>query len=96
MQEPRSPKAIKAFTDGKGVAHSTEAEAPFRIMEKIKVNGKDTHPVYGFLKKATASADIKWNFGTYFLISSAGAVECHQGAQPSALKPRVEELLATG
>jgi glutathione peroxidase len=43
----------------------------FRLTEKIDVNGKNTHPVFVFLKKSLPGKDIKWNF-TKFLIADDG------------------------
>lgn len=48
----------------------------FPQFEKIKVNGKDEHPLYTFLKandKANPNKKIKWNF-TKFLVSRDGEV----------------------
>lgn len=46
----------------------------FPIMSKIQVNGKDTHPLYVWLKKQAKGAlgsGIKWNF-TKFLVAKDG------------------------
>ncbi|MBN1603311.1 MAG: glutathione peroxidase [Chitinispirillaceae bacterium] len=43
----------------------------FTLTEKIAVNGKNTHPVFVFLKKSLPGKDIKWNF-TKFLIENDG------------------------
>jgi glutathione peroxidase len=47
----------------------------FLISEKIKVNGKDTHPLFVYLKKelpgGILGSSIKWNF-TKFLVSKEG------------------------
>jgi len=46
----------------------------FQLCEKIDVNGKNTHPVFKFLKNelpGTLGKKIKWNF-TKFLITSEG------------------------
>ncbi len=46
----------------------------FQLTEKIDVNGKNTHPVFAFLKDqlpGTPGKRIKWNF-TKFLISPEG------------------------
>lgn len=46
----------------------------FLISEKIDVNGKNTHPVFAYLKKelpGTLDSRIKWNF-TKFLVTSEG------------------------
>ncbi|HPA62975.1 MAG TPA: glutathione peroxidase [Spirochaetota bacterium] len=47
----------------------------FLLSEKISVNGKETHPVFAYLKQNSKSGffgkKIKWNF-TKFLVSSDG------------------------
>jgi len=47
----------------------------FLISEKINVNGKDTHPLFVYLKKelpgGMLGSSIKWNF-TKFLVSKDG------------------------
>jgi glutathione peroxidase len=46
----------------------------FQLTEKIKVNGRDTHPVFRYLKaklRGKLGKRIKWNF-TKFLITSEG------------------------
>jgi len=47
----------------------------FLISEKINVNGKDTHPLFVYLKKelpgGILGSTIKWNF-TKFLVSKEG------------------------
>ncbi len=47
----------------------------FQLTQKVKVNGKDEHPVFSFLKKhlggGLLGSDIKWNF-TKFLIDGNG------------------------
>lgn len=46
----------------------------FQLTEKIKVNGKNSHPIFSYLKDQLGGLlgkDIKWNF-TKFLISSQG------------------------
>ncbi|MBN1863804.1 MAG: glutathione peroxidase [Victivallales bacterium] len=66
-QEPGGPEQIKSFcTLNYGVS--------FPMFEKIKVNGKDAHPLYKFLKdKKTGilGSAIKWNF-TKFLVDRDG------------------------
>ncbi len=46
----------------------------FRLTEKVKVNGKNTHPVFSYLKnhlKGKNGKRIAWNF-TKFLIAPSG------------------------
>lgn len=46
----------------------------FQMFEKVKVNGKDAHPLFDYLKdelKGTIGKSIRWNF-TKFLIDGSG------------------------
>jgi len=46
----------------------------FQLTEKIDVNGKDTHPIFKYLKDELGGflgSKIKWNF-TKFLITAEG------------------------
>ena len=49
-QESGSPEAICKFTAGKGVT--------FPVMEKIDVNGPNTHPVWKWAKEQTKTGDV--------------------------------------
>lgn len=65
-QEPGDKNEIDACLLNYGVS--------FQMFGKVKVNGKNTHPLFKFLKKAlpgTLGGRIKWNF-TKFLIDSEG------------------------
>lgn len=56
-QEPKSEAEIKQFAATFGVT--------FPIFSKIKVNGKDAHPVFLYLRSAMPGllgTSIKWNF----------------------------------
>lgn len=69
----------------------------FTMFEKIDVNGKDTHPLYKYLKsqaKAIFSKEIKWNF-TKFLIDADGNVLKRYAPTVSPLKIKgdIEKLL---
>ena len=73
----------------------------FPMMAKVDVNGKDTHPVYQFLKsqpqgKGMLGDAIKWNF-TKFLISSDGQVMARYASttKPEAIKADIEKALAS-
>ncbi len=37
-------------------------------MEKIDVNGANTHPVWAWAKKETKSGDVGWNFAAKFIV----------------------------
>lgn len=43
-------------------------------MDKVKVNGKDAHPVYKFLKQQTGTWVVTWNFQKW-LVGPNGTVE---------------------
>lgn len=74
-QEPGSSSEILSFAESKGVP-CRDPDSGFLLMEKIEVNGTGEHAVFTFLKDATGvHSDIKWNFGTYWLISSKGVVQ---------------------
>jgi glutathione peroxidase len=54
----------------------TKLKNSFRPFAKIEVNGRNTHPLYQWLKKSTFNlfgSQIKWNF-TKFLVNREGKV----------------------
>lgn len=66
-QEPGTEQEIATFCQ-------TNYGVTFPMFSKINVNGKDTHPLYIYLKntlKGKLGKNIKWNF-TKFLISADG------------------------
>ncbi len=69
-QEPGSEKEIKEFC-------SLTYGVKFDMFSKIDVNGKNTHPLYKFLKSSSSGIMgtdmIKWNF-TKFLVDKNGKV----------------------
>lgn len=69
-QEPGSNQEIKEFC-------TTKYNVTFKLFDKIEVNGKNTNPLYQFLKKEKPgianTPEIKWNF-TKFLIDRNGIV----------------------
>jgi glutathione peroxidase len=69
-QEPGDEAEIRSFC-------SLNYEVSFPLFAKIDVNGKDTHPLYQYLKSAQkgllGSESIKWNF-TKFLVGRDGSV----------------------
>jgi len=67
-QEPKSNAEIKQFAASYG--------AKFTIFEKIKVNGKDAHPVFLYLRSALPGllgTSVKWNFEKFI---------CNKEGQP--------------
>lgn len=89
-QEPGSDEEIATFcTVNHGVT--------FPLMGKIKVNGKETHPLYAWLKNAAPGSlgnSIKWNF-TKFLVSKDGSTVKRFAPKdtPDMLVPYIEEVL---
>lgn len=69
----------------------------FPMMAKVDVNGKDSHPVYEWLKKQQGgflTDGIKWNF-TKFLINKEGIVVKRYASttKPEALEDDIKTLL---
>ncbi len=89
-QEPGSDAAIAEYCR---VNHGVT----FPLMSKIEVNGKNTHPVFDWLKQQAPGklgSTIKWNF-TKFLVEKDG-VTVHRYApteSPLSLIPILEEVL---
>jgi glutathione peroxidase len=70
----------------------------FQLTEKINVNGKDTHPVFSYLKeklRGRFGKRIKWNF-TKFLITADGKPYRRYAptVKPSDLEKDIRKLLA--
>jgi len=90
-QEPGTEEEIQNFC-------STKYNITFPLFSKIKVNGKDAHPLYVHLKsQATGilgTERIKWNF-TKFLIDKDGNVIERYGSKdtPKELDLKIAELL---
>jgi glutathione peroxidase len=90
-QEPKSEIAIEQFCQ-------VNYGVTFPLFSKIEVNGKNTHPLYQFLKKEAkgflGTQSIKWNF-TKFLIDRDGNVVTRYGStvKPQEIEPNIETLL---
>jgi len=90
-QEPGDENEIKNFC-------SLTYEVNFPMFSKIDVNGKDTHPLYGYLKSEEkgifGTERIKWNF-TKFLVDRNGTVlkRFAPTAKPESLEADVESAL---
>ena len=91
-QDPGSNDQIASFCElNYGVS--------FPMMEKIKVNGGDAHPLWKFLKSEKpgflGTEAIKWNF-TKFLIGRDGQVIKRYGSTttPEKIAPDIEKALA--
>jgi glutathione peroxidase len=91
-QDPGSNAEIGAFCQKNyGVS--------FAMMEKIEVNGKDTHPLFQWLKQQApgllGSEGIKWNF-TKFLVGRDGQVIKRFASldKPASLAADIEQALS--
>lgn len=65
-QEPGTNEEIQSFC-------KLNYGVTFQVFGKIKVNGKEAHPLYQYLKEQTGDASIKWNFNK-FLIDKNGKI----------------------
>ncbi len=90
-QEPGNEEEIQQFCQlNYGVT--------FPMFAKIDVNGKDTHPLFAYLKEAKPGplglGVIKWNF-TKFLVDRQGYVRQRFAPQvaPNEIAPEIEALL---
>lgn len=90
-QEPGDNKQIKQFCElNYGVT--------FPLLEKIEVNGENTHPLFKHLKESSpgllGSKKIKWNF-TKFLVDRSGKVVIRYApnVKPASLEEDLKELL---
>lgn len=89
-QEPGTEEEIKNFC-------TTSFGVTFDMFSKIDVNGKDTHPLYQYLKKGAGgflTDKIKWNF-TKFLVDKKGKVvnRYAPSTKPQDIKADIEKLL---
>jgi glutathione peroxidase len=89
-QEPGADDAIEEFC-------KVNYGVTFPLSQKINVNGKDTHPVFAFLKERAGGllgAGIKWNF-TKFLVAPDGTTVKRYAPKtsPADLTLDIEALL---
>ena len=90
-QSPESAEAFCAFGE-------TQFGVTFPLMEKVKVNGSDAHPLFVWLKREApgvlGTKTIKWNF-TKFLIGRDGTVIARFGPRDHGrpLRLALEEAL---
>ncbi|CAB9500261.1 Phospholipid hydroperoxide glutathione peroxidase [Seminavis robusta] len=84
-QEPDAEPEILKFAEEKGVE--------FRMMSKVDVNGVNASLVYKYLKKNVGPISIRWNFGTYYVISPDGVITEHSAVQPMDLFKTTMDLL---
>eukprot|EP01071_Lankesteria_metandrocarpae_P006611 Lankesteria_metandrocarpae@DN4424_c0_g1_i1.p1 len=94
-QEFDDPQEIKNFVKTFGVK--------FPMMQKIEVNGKNTHPVFQYLKYNTPEfvdrsgnlLPIGWNFGK-FLVDKDGYVVSYHGTKtnPIDMEPQILQVMS--
>lgn len=86
-QEPLEGQDIKEFCQ-------LNYQVTFPIFEKIKVNEKETHPLYTYLKEETGGKRIKWNY-TKFLIDQTGKVvkRFSPKTSPEKMKDAIEQMI---
>ncbi len=69
----------------------------FQIFQKIDVNGKNTHPLYKFLKskaKGSIGNSIKWNFSKFLLDRSGNVIKRFSPAtNPVDMREDIEKYL---
>lgn len=93
-QESGSDQEIKQFCE-------LNFKVSFPMFAKIEVNGKNTDPLYAYLKKAATgilnTETIKWNF-TKFLVNKTGEVidRFASTTTPEDLDPIIEAKLKEG
>lgn len=90
-QEPGDDAAIEEFC-------RVNFGVTFPLTSKTDVNGKDTDPVFAFLKENTGGllgSGIKWNF-TKFLVAPDGRTvkRFSPRTEPAAMTDSIEALLA--
>lgn len=87
-QEPGSNAEIKQFVEDR-----FDFKGPgVNMMDKIDVNGANTHPVWAFLK-AAQPGDVSWNFAAKFIIDKEGNVVERNGSGAGDSRPLIESLL---
>jgi len=77
---------------------TTMFDVTFPLFAKIEVNGKDTHPLYVWLKKAGPGLlglnDVKWNFTKFLIARDGTTVERFASTtEPEAMAADIEKLL---
>jgi len=90
-QEPGDDAAIEEFC-------RINFGVTFPLTTKADVNGRDTHPVFTFLKERTGGllgSSVKWNF-TKFLVAGDGTTVKRYSPKtdPAAMAKDIEALLS--
>ena len=89
-QEPGTSEEIQEFC-------SLNYDVTFPMSAKVKVNGKNEHPLFKYLKselKGTLTDSVKWNF-TKFLINKEGKpiARFAPNTTPEKISKEIETLL---
>jgi len=90
-QEPKNSKQIKYFC-------TTNYDVHFDMFEKIDVNGKNTHPLYKFLKKEKKgflwTKFIKWNFTKFFVDKNGNIIDRYSPiTKPKDIKKDILKII---
>ena len=90
-QEPGDDAAIEEFC-------RINFGVTFPLTTKVDVNGRNTHPVFAFLKERTGGllgSSVKWNF-TKFLVAADGRTVKRYSPKtdPAAIAGDIEALLS--
>jgi glutathione peroxidase len=90
-QEPGDMEEIKNFC-------SLTYSVDFPMFAKVEVNGKNTHPLYVFLKKKArgvlGTLGVKWNFTKFLVDKNGNVVKRYAPAKdPLSITNDIERLL---
>lgn len=86
-QEPLDGMEIQNFC-------ATNFNVTFPLFEKVKLNGKHTHPLFAALKERTGLKLIKWNYNKFLVGPNADVVKQFSPiTSPLNLREEIEMLL---
>ncbi len=90
-QEPGDDSAIEEFC-------RINFGVTFPLTTKVDVNGKDTHPVFAFLKERTGGllgSSVKWNFTKFLVAGDGTSVKRYSPkTDPASMAQDIEALLS--
>tara|TARA_B100000809_G_C14878737_1_gene438357 strand:- start:229 stop:705 length:477 start_codon:yes stop_codon:yes gene_type:complete len=89
--QSQEPETNKSMEESCRINHGVT----FQLTEKIDVNGKDTHPIFNYLKNELGGFlgnKIKWNF-TKFLITPEG--KPYKRYAPTTKPVKIEKQIAS-
>jgi len=96
-QEPQGAAEIETGIKTKFLADVQSNVAGFRLMEKVNVNGPETHHVYRWLRlKGSPDAEaIPWNFNMFLVgLDGETCTRYSNSRTPSSIKADIESALA--